>query len=134
ERKDKTFTTLITDMGDFYQMCIYFKVGNKRVVKAEFKDSLKILNFSVEKIAKDFGLDLQKLTLDYDTPREKGHILTPYEIKYIKHDVIIMSKAIAIILERELTKLTIDSNAINDFKERLKNFNSYFPNLGYIHK
>ena len=134
EKKDKTFTTLITEMGEFYQMNVYFKVKNKKVVKAEFKDSLKLLNFSVEKIAKDFGLDLQKLELDYDTPREKNHILTEHEKDYIKHDVVIMAKALSIMFQRDLTKLTIASNAINDFKNRLKNFNGYFPKLGDIHR
>ena len=134
EKKDNTFTTLITEMGEFYQMNVYFKVKNKKVVKAEFKDSLKLLNFSVEKIAKDFGLDLQKLELDYDTPREKNHILTEHEKEYIKHDDVIIAKALSIMFQRGLTKLTIASNAINDFKNRLKNFNSYFPKLGDIHK
>ena len=30
ERSDKTFTTLISDMGMFYQITIYFKVNGKR--------------------------------------------------------------------------------------------------------
>ena len=134
EKQNKTFTTLITDMGEFYSLTIYFEVKNKRVVKAEFRDSLKLLNFSVEKIAKDFGIEEQKLELDYDTPREKNHILTEHEKDYISHDVIIMAKALHIMFLRNLTKLTIASNALEDFKKRIKNFKSYFPNLGEIHK
>ena len=60
-RRDKTFTTLITDMGVWYQIEIYFKVTSKRTVSVKINDSLKILNFSVEKIAKDFKLPISKL-------------------------------------------------------------------------
>lgn len=134
EKENKTFTTLITDMGEFYSLTIYFEVKNKRVVKADFRDSLKLLNFSVEKIAKDFGIEEQKLELDYDTPREKDHILTEHEKNYISHDVIIMAKALHIMFLRNLTKLTIASNALDDYKKRIKNFKSYFPNLGDLHK
>lgn len=57
ERKDKTFIVLISEMGQFYSLEIYFKVGNKKHInKVTIYDSLKILNFSVEKIAKDFNL------------------------------------------------------------------------------
>ena len=134
EKQNKTFTTLITEMGEFYSLTIYFEVKNKRVVKAEFRDSLKLLNFSVEKIAKDFGIEEQKLELDYDTPREKNPILTEHEKNYISHDVIIMAKALHIMFLRNLTKLTIASNALEDYKKRIKNFKSYFPNLGELHK
>ena len=134
EKQNKTFTTLITDMGEFYSLTIYFEVKNKRVVKAEFRDSLKLLNFSVEKIAKDFGIEEQKLELDYDTPHEKNPILTDHEKDYISHDVIIMAKALHIMFLRNLTKLTIASNALEDYKNRIKNFKSYFPNLGEVHK
>ena len=134
EKQNKTFTTLITDMGEFYSLTIYFEVKNKRVVKADFRDSLKLLNFSVEKIAKDFGIEEQKLELDYDTPREKNPILTEHEKNYISHDVIIMAKALNIMFLRNLTKLTIASNALEDYKKRIKNFKSYFPNLGDLHK
>ena len=47
---------------------------------------MKLLNNSVEKIAKDFGLPISKLTLDYKTFRAKGHVLTAHEIEYIKCD------------------------------------------------
>ena len=42
ERKDKTFMTLISDMGLFYSLEIYFKVGNKSCKKVTIYDSLKI--------------------------------------------------------------------------------------------
>ena len=52
ERADKTYTTLITDMGQFFSIEVYFQVGNKKVKKVTFYDSYKILPFGVDKIAK----------------------------------------------------------------------------------
>lgn len=57
EKKDNTFSCLISDMGQYYSITVYFKVWKKRVHKVTFYDSLKIFpNFSVEKIAEGFNL------------------------------------------------------------------------------
>ncbi len=68
--KDKTFTTLISDMGVFYTITIYFEKKNKKVKKATFIDSLKIIPFPVDEIAKSFDLEISKLKLNYDKPRK----------------------------------------------------------------
>ena len=117
ERKDKTFTTLISDMGMFYTIEVYFKVGNKSVVKCTFIDSLKILNMSVDNIAKTFGLPISKLSLDYDKPRERGYILNEEEKEYIKNDVKIVALALKTLFDENLTKMTIGSNALNNYKD-----------------
>ena len=131
ERSDKTFTTLISDTGQFYSIEIFFKVGNKKVNKVTIYDSLKILNFSVDMIAKDFNLPIRKLEIDYKDFREKGHILTEQEIEYIKNDVEIMARALEIMFNENLTKMTIGSDALHNYKEINKNFNKYFPILPY---
>lgn len=132
--KDKTFTTLINDMGQFYNIIVYFSVSGHHTNKVTFEDSLKLLNFSVEKIAKDFGLEEQKLELDYKTYREVGHTLTPHEIEYIKNDVTIMAKALKVMYEEGLDRLTIGSCALNNFKDGTKDFKTLFPILpGVIH-
>lgn len=72
ERKDKTFTCLISEMGQFYSIEIYFSVKyKKKVNKVTLYDSYKILPFTVEKIAKGFNLPIRKLSIDYDEYREK---------------------------------------------------------------
>ena len=129
ERRDKTFTCLISDMGQFYSIEIYFHCTKKHTNKVIIYDSLKILNFSVEKIAKDFNLPIQKLTLDYDTYRPVGHELTEEEINYIRNDVEIMSRALQFIFDENLLKMTIGSDALANYKEMNKNFNRYFPIL-----
>lgn len=129
-RKDKTFTCLLSDTGLFYSIEIYFEVKNKRVNKITFIDSLKILNFSVEKIAKDFKLPIKKLELDYDRYRPVGYELQQYEIDYIRNDVEIMSRALDIMFNQNLTKLTIGSDALSYYKSNLTSFNKYYPNIG----
>ena len=104
---------------------------SRHVNKVTLIDSLKILNFSVEKIAKDLKLPVQKLDLDYDTIREEGHELTPHEIDYIRNDVVIMAMALDGIFKQKLTKMTIGSDALSHYKKINKNFKTYFPNIPY---
>lgn len=106
KRKTKSFTTLITDVGIFYEITIYFEVKNKMVKKATFYDSLKIIPFSVKQIAKSFNLPIDKLEIDYFSPREKGHELTIEEMQYIKHDVLIVAKALKVLFDENLTHMT----------------------------
>lgn len=130
-RRDKTFTTLITDMGIWYQIEIYFKVTSKRTVSVKINDSLKILNFSVDKIAKDFKLPISKLEIDYNEIRPIGHILTDQEVDYIRNDVTIMAMALDIMFKAGLTKMTIGSDAISNYKDTITSFTDYFPMLSY---
>lgn len=132
DRKDKTFTTLISDTGQFYSIEIFFETSNpKHINKVTIYDSLKILNFSVEQIAKDFNLPIRKLEIDYKKHREVGHVLTDDEIAYIKNDVEIMARALKIMFDENLTKMTIGSDALSSYKEMNRNFNHYFPVLPY---
>lgn len=131
EIKERTFTTLISDKGQFYSIVIYFKKGNKTVHKITIYDSLKIIPFSVEEIAKSFNLPISKLEIDYNKPRKKGYELNKEEIEYIKNDVLIVAKALKVLFNENLTKMTEGSNALHDFKEIItkSKFNHYFPIL-----
>ena len=129
DRRSFTFTTLITDMGQFYAIEVYFDVHGKNCNKVKFLDSLKILNFSVEQIAKDFDLPIRKLEIDYDEYRPEGHILTPEEVDYIRNDVEIMARALDKMFDKGYTKMTIASNALADYKTTISDFNLYFPLL-----
>ena len=131
EKRDKTFTCLISDTGQFYCIEIFFTVKNKKVNKVTIYDSLKVLNFSVDKIAKAFNLPISKLTLDYKKYRPIGHILTEEETNYIKNDVKIMALAMKYMFDEGLNKMTIGADALNFYKKINKNFNMYFPLLPY---
>lgn len=126
-----TFTTLISDLGEFYNIVIYFKKGNKKVCKATFIDSLKIIPFSVDETAKSFNLPISKLELDYLKPREIGHVITKEEKDYIKNDVLIMAKALKVVFDEGLTKMTRASNALSDYKKLIgdSRFKHCFPHL-----
>lgn len=126
----KTFTTLITDMGQFYSIVIYFKVNNHHTNKVEIFDSLKIFpNFSVDKVAKGFDLPIRKLSIDYKEFREIGHELTEQEIDYIRNDVEIMARALKEMFSRGLTKMTIASDAMKNFRDNFVGFRRKFPLL-----
>lgn len=126
---DKTFTTLITDMGQFYQITVYFKHSKKKCRKVTFFDSLKILNFSVEKIAEDFDLPIRKLSIDYDKPRPVGYIIQPDEVDYIRNDVEIMARALQFMFLEGQTKMTIAGDAMKSLKETIIGFRKKFPVL-----
>lgn len=128
-----TFTTLISDLGQFYSIVFYFKKGNKKVKKITFYDSLKIIPFSVAEIAKAFNLEISKLEIDYNKPREIGYNLDEIEKEYIKNDVLIVAKALKVLFNEGLDKMTEGANALNDFKNILtkSKFNHYFPSLEY---
>ena len=116
-------------MGAWYSMEIYFEVKGKKKNKVTIYDSLKLLNFSVEEIAKGFDLPIRKLELDYDAYREEGHQLTQHEIDYIRNDVEIMARALDIFMSKNKKKMTIGSNALQNFKDLCPNFRNLFPVL-----
>lgn len=129
DRHDKTFNALITDTGQFYQITVWFHIKGHHTNKVIFQDSLKILNFSVEAIAKGFNLPIRKLKIDYTAKREIGHELTSEEIDYIRNDVEIISRALHIMFEQGLNKMTIASDALASFKSMCKRFRFFFPPL-----
>ena len=133
EKRNNTFTTLISDMGLFYSMEIYFEVKGKKTKKVTIIDSLKILNMSVEQVAKSFGLPISKLELDYDTPREPGYQLKDYEKDYITNDVKIMALALDVLFKQGLESMTAGSNGLKDFKttHSVRRYQRMFPELNY---
>lgn len=129
DRETKTFTTLISDKGQFYSIEIVFKKEGKKINSVKIFDSLKILPFSVSQIAKGFNLPISKLEIDYKEDRAKGHELTAEEIDYIRNDVDIVARALHVLFEQGLTKMTQGSNALFDYKRMAgkKNFENWFP-------
>ena len=122
------FSTLISDMGQYYNIKI--NIDNKII---DIYDSLKLLPFTVEQIAKMFDLPVQKGELDYKAKREIGHNLTEDEKMYLKSDCSIMAMAIKIQIERNLSKMTIGANALNNYKEIIgkEKFKRTFPVLNF---
>lgn len=133
ELEANTFTTLISDKGQFYSMEICFKRSGRNKESLTIYDSLKILPFSVATVAKGFNLPLSKLEIDYNETREKGHVLTKEEVDYLRNDVEIMARALNVLFEQGLNKMTQGSNALHDYKSIVgkKNFSKWFPTPEY---
>ena len=132
ERKDAddwTFSTLITDMGQWYSIEVWFEAHSKKKKKLTIYDSLKLMNMSVDEVAKAFNLPIRKLTLDYETKREEGHKLTQHEIDYIRNDVEIMARALDIFFKENKPRMTIGSTALAAYKDTNLNFREDFPEL-----
>ena len=135
DRKSKTFTALISDKGLWYSIEVFFKVNKRNVNKITFQDSLKLIPLSVDEIAKSFDLPIQKLHLNYDCHNgmPPGTPLTDHEKNYIQNDVRIVAHAIDYFYSQGLTKMTIGSCALDEYKKLVsKNaFNRYYPTPKY---
>lgn len=134
-KRSKTFTTLISDKGLYYQLEVIFEKKGKKVNKVTFQDSLKLIPLAVKDIAKSFDMEISKLEIDYDSHNDlpPGSPLTPIEEEYIKHDVQIVARAVEYFYEQGLNKMTIGSCALNEYKTLLNKrlFNTYFPTPKY---
>lgn len=127
-QEDKEVTTLISESGVWYQ---FKAMLNNHIVT--FINSLNIIPFSVDKIAKAFGLKESKLKINYKSYREINHELTKQEVEYIKNDCLIVAQALRILFSQNLTKITQGANALFDFKNIIgkKDFERLFPQPKY---
>ena len=128
---DRTFTTIISDMGQFYMIDIYFQRRGKKAKKLTLYDSLKLLNFSVKEVAKAFDLPIKKGEIDYtrhDTPQP----VTQEEWEYLDNDVRIMAMALWHLQKMEFSKMTVGSCALADYKRDFGElFDTVFPKIPY---
>ena len=135
EKNSLTFNTLISDQGLYYQIEVIFYRKGKNVNKVVFQDSLKLIPLSVDAIAKSFKMEISKLEIDYEAHNNLpiGSPLSPEEEEYIKHDVQIVAKAVEYFYSQGLTKMTIGSCALDEYKKLIekKNFKRYFPTPKY---
>lgn len=125
--RHREFTTLISSSAQFYSITVVFGNG----VRVEFRDSMKKLPMSVSAIASAFNLEESKLDIDYHEFREVGHELTESEIEYLKNDVVIVGRALALQFKAGLKKLTVGSDSLHEYKQLTgkKLFDRLFPIL-----
>ena len=130
--KEKTFTTLISDTGAFYSMKICFLMQDKKPLFVTIIDSLKIIPLSIRQMAKAFGLDVSKGEIDYNAFRPVGYEPSVEEWDYIKRDVYIACRALSVLFNQGLKKITQASNAMADYKKTIpKKFSRWFPKIAY---
>ena len=120
--KPKTFKCLIGEMGEFYSIELCF-AENKIV---HFVDSLKLLPFKVEYIAKSFNLPIRKEKIDYE-----NYDITPEKISYVSNDVRIVAYALKELKENGFDKMTTASSAYSNFTNRFdkRTLEYLFPEL-----
>lgn len=116
----KGFTTLIGDMGEFYQMKINF-ASNRQVT---IQDSLKLIPLTVEDIAHAFGLPIEKEVIDYDK-----YEINDVTLSYVHNDVRIVAMALKFFRDQGYIRMTIGSNAYHSFMDSNPNNKWLFPRL-----
>lgn len=123
---NNSFTYSISSMGQWYRITV--KIHDRII---EFRDSLKLLPFSVKKIGKSFGTKHKKLEMEYTGFRYAGCEITPEEQKYIANDILVVKEALEIMFTEGHKKLTIGSCCLAEYKKSIgsKTYDRYFPNL-----
>lgn len=127
----KTFSTIISNMGQWYLIDICYGYKGKKKLHTVIYDSLKKLPFPVKTIAKAFKLPIMKGDIDYTLERPIGWEITEAEREYIYNDIFIVASALEAQFEQGLTSMTNGSDSLNGFKEIIskEKFNKFFPVL-----
>ena len=123
------FATLISDMGQMYSITVNWRNGKR----LELRDSAKKFpSMTIARIAKVFNMDIGKGDIDYHACRPVGYIPTREEIDYLFRDVKILGTAIRATLEEGMSKLTIGSDSLFEYKRVVgdNTFKHQFPILG----
>lgn len=126
EMKNNTFKFSVSDMGQWYSIVI--KAKDHFI---EFRDSLKLLPFSVEKIGNSFKTKHKKLDMEYTGFRYAGCEITEEEQRYIANDVLVVKEALEIMFNEGHDKLTIGSCCLEEYKRLIgkHQYDRWFPNL-----
>lgn len=134
--RERTMDSLITTEGVFFSLTLYSKILTKKYVKITIQDSLKKIPLSVEQTAKAFHLKTLKGEIDYNKYRPIGYTMDANEQSYLNNDTAIIASALKQQFDAGLTKMTIASDAMNDYKKKFgegargkQNFEFYFPIL-----
>lgn len=132
--KHGEFMYSISSRNQWYR--IYIKWGQTLL---EFRDSLKLLPFSLKEISSAFNTPHKKLDIEYSGLREPGDEIKDNEKRYIKNDVLVLKEAMEFMVEEGNDKLTIGSCALSEFRSLYNyyRFKEDFPNLNekrrYLH-
>lgn len=126
---NNTFKYTISTMGQWYTFVV--KVNNKYI---EFRDSLKLLPFSLKQIGLSFKTKHQKLDMNYEGFRYAGCEITEDEKKYISNDVLVIKEALEIMFNEGHKKLTIGACCLSEFKSGYneEEYEQLFPDLSVI--
>lgn len=130
--KNGEYTYLISNkMVQWYSLKLKI---NDHII--EFRDSLKLLPFSLSEIGKSFDTKHKKLEMDYDNHFSPNCEISKEEREYIVNDVLCLKEAIEIMVTQNHLKLTIGACCMNEFKniafDPFLSYDRMFPQLDEI--
>lgn len=111
EIPNSRYTYVISDMGVWYSI----KIKHHGCL-VEFRDSYKLIPFSVKKIGKDFKTRWQKSSIEYVGERHGGGEISAEEQDYIKRDVLVVSEALQMLFDMGLKGMTIGACCLKEWK------------------
>lgn len=122
---DKQISSVITDTGLFYD--ISFSINGKVIT---FHDSFKKVPISLAQMPRAYGLDIEKLDMDY-SEKPFDYKPTQEDIDYQRNDVYIPAEVLDIQYSEGLTKMTSSADALEDYKNTIgkRQFKKRFPVL-----
>lgn len=112
ELQENEFTWLCDHTGTMYSAIVVWNG-----VKLVFKDSLKVLMASVDKLGKSIDLDKLGDTFDYDHYHTRKEDLCPEDIKYLERDIDIVIETFSRATNIVKPKLTRAGMAYEHFRE-----------------
>lgn len=119
----RTYTLLVSDVGQFYNLAIKDEFDRKLTVM----DSLKLLPFSVSTLGSAIGFDKQEINEDNDYSIYR---IDNQSIDYLHTDIEIVRRYLVELFDMGLTKPTCASNSLASFKKLIgkEKFDTWFPN------
>lgn len=117
--QEKQMSYIIDQMGTFYSITVTFKNKQGNIRRCQFIDSYKLYPYSLRVLAKQMGLPVQKGEMDYDALRYPNHKLTEDEYDYFCRDIWVLKLAMEQSYDKGITKMTIGSNALAQYKETI---------------
>lgn len=126
---NNTIKYSISDMGEWYSITI--KIKNHYII---FRDSLKLLPFSVQRIGDSFKTKHKKLNMEYTGYRYAGCEITDLEKQYIANDVLVVKEALEIMFNEGHKKLTIGACCLSEYKTIIEKdrYDRWFPDLYHM--
>lgn len=125
ELEDHEMAYIISSKGMWYEICLKFED-----TLIEFRDSLKLLPFTLKAIGKSFKTKHQKLEMNYKGDHYANCPISREEMDYIKNDVLVLKEALEFMFSEGHTKLTIGSCCLAEYKQFYgSTWDHYFPDL-----
>lgn len=129
DMNSKDFKCLISAQNRWYSVTV-----KHRNCTIEFRDSVKLMPFTLKQLGNAFKTKHQKLDMEYTGYRYAGCPITHEEMQYIINDVFVLKEALEVMINDGHDKLTIGSCCVDEFKKTIgtTDFDKWFPDLKEI--